>query len=188
MGADLSPRVSPVKVSFNLATAPISPACNSVTGTAVFPCMMEMCASFSCVLRVKFCSDVSFFNTPEKTLKYEMRPAKGSDTVLNTYSDTGSESASLRCGGSPLPEVTSPRMASCSDAAGVNSTMKSIRRSVLMLPRPEANRTGKILSSRMASCKAGIRCSSGIVPLSKNSSISASLPSAIISTSFSWAA
>src|SRR5437879_10376737 len=80
MGADLSPRVSPVKVSFNLATAPISPACNSVTGTAVFPCMMEMCASFSCVLRVKFCSDVSFFNTPEKTLKYEMRPAKGSDT------------------------------------------------------------------------------------------------------------
>ena len=54
MGADLSPSVSPVSVSFSLATAPMSPACSSVTGTAVFPCMIEMCASFSCELRLKF--------------------------------------------------------------------------------------------------------------------------------------
>jgi hypothetical protein len=39
--------VSPVSVSFSFATAPISPACNSVTGNVVFPCMMEICASFS---------------------------------------------------------------------------------------------------------------------------------------------
>src|SRR6267154_793182 len=56
-----------------------------------------------------------------------------------------------------------------------------------MLPRPEAKSTGKILSSLMASCSAGIKCSSAIVPLSKNSSINSSLPSATISTSFSWA-
>src|SRR2546428_7676799 len=104
--------------------------------------MMEMCASFSCVLRVKFCSEVSFFNTPEKTLKYEMRPAKGSDTVLNTYSDTGSESASLRCGGFQLPEGTLPPIASCSDASGGDSTIESIIRSVLAFTRPRANTTG----------------------------------------------
>jgi hypothetical protein len=69
IGADLSPRVSPVSVSFNFATAPMSPACNSVTGTAVFPCMMEMCESFSVDPREKFCTVDSFFSTPEKTLK-----------------------------------------------------------------------------------------------------------------------
>src|ERR1044071_1975956 len=56
-----------------------------------------------------------------------------------------------------------------------------------MLPSPEANRTGKILSSLMASWSAGIKCSSAMVPLSKNSSISSSLPSATISPSFSCA-
>src|SRR5213082_1458217 len=40
--------------------------------------------------------------------------------------------------------------------------------------------------SRIASRRPGNRCSSGMVPLSKNSSISASLPSATISTIFSW--
>ena len=39
IGDGLSPRVSPVKVSLNFATAPISPACSSVTGIAVLPCM-----------------------------------------------------------------------------------------------------------------------------------------------------
>ena len=38
----------------------------------------------------------SFFSTPEKTLKYEMRPAKGSETVLKTYKETGSLSDSCR--------------------------------------------------------------------------------------------
>ena len=32
--------------------------------------------------RLKFCSVASFFSTPEKTLKYEIRPANASDTVL----------------------------------------------------------------------------------------------------------
>ena len=33
----LSDRVSPVSVSFSLATAPMSPACSSVTGSMVLP-------------------------------------------------------------------------------------------------------------------------------------------------------
>ena len=36
-GEALSPRVSPVRVSFSLATAPMSPACSSVTGAIVLP-------------------------------------------------------------------------------------------------------------------------------------------------------
>src|ERR1700680_4525338 len=82
----------------------MSPACNSVTGTAVFPCMMEICASFSCPPRLKFCTVASFFSTPENTLKYEILPANASETVLNTYNDTGSASVSCRLGASPLPE------------------------------------------------------------------------------------
>ena len=35
----------------------------------VFPCITEMCASFSCELRVKFCTEASFFRTPLYTLK-----------------------------------------------------------------------------------------------------------------------
>ena len=49
------------------------------------------------------------------------------------------------------------------------------------------NSTGKMRSSRMASCSAAIRCSSGMVPFSKYSSISSSLPSATSSTSASCA-
>ena len=41
----------------------------SVTGTAVFPCEMERCDSFSTDPREKFCTVDSFFSTPEKTLK-----------------------------------------------------------------------------------------------------------------------
>src|SRR5580698_10049409 len=108
IGAALSPSVSPVSVSFNFATAPISPACNSVTGTAVFPCMIEICDSFSADPREKFCAVTSFFSTPEKTLKYEILPENASDTVLNTYIDTGSASVSCRLGASPLPEPPGP--------------------------------------------------------------------------------
>ena len=69
MGALLSPSVSPVRVSFSLATAPMSPACSSGTGTWFLPCMIETCASFSLLLRVKFCTVASFLSTPDKTLK-----------------------------------------------------------------------------------------------------------------------
>src|ERR1700694_903308 len=114
--AVLSHKVSPVSVSFNFATAPMSPACSSVTGTAVFPCMMEMCDSFSVDPREKFCTVDSFFSTPEKTLKYEILPAKASEIVLNTYSETGSASVSCRLGASPFPEdAGSPCTHSCSE-------------------------------------------------------------------------
>ena len=36
-------------------------------GTRFFPCGTERCASFSEVLRVKFCNVASFFTTPENT-------------------------------------------------------------------------------------------------------------------------
>ena len=64
--------------------------------------MVETCANFSLLLRVKFCTVASFFSTPEKTLKNEMRPEKGSVTVLKTYSDSGSESLILRTAGSAV--------------------------------------------------------------------------------------
>jgi len=102
MGEALSPSVSPVSVSLSFATAPMSPACSSFTGMAVLPCMQEMCANFSAVLRVKFCSVASFFSTPEYTLKNEIRPAKGSLMVLKTKMESGSESLTLRVAGSPL--------------------------------------------------------------------------------------
>ena len=60
------------------------------------PASTEMWANFSAVLRVKFCTVASFFSTPENTLKNEMRPAKGSLTVLKTKSESGSESLTLR--------------------------------------------------------------------------------------------
>jgi len=43
-----------------------------------------------------------FFSTPEKTLKYEIRPANASDIVLKTYTEAGSLSVPLRTAGSPL--------------------------------------------------------------------------------------
>ena len=43
----------------------------------------------------------SFFKTPEITLKYETRPAKGSARVLKTKSETGSESFTLRSTSAP---------------------------------------------------------------------------------------
>jgi len=46
MGADLSPRVSPVSVSFNLATAPISPARAIRARSPVFPCMLIYVRAF----------------------------------------------------------------------------------------------------------------------------------------------
>src|SRR5208337_1446672 len=63
--------------------------------------------------------------------------------------------------------------------------MKSITRSAPMFPSPDANTTGKSLSSRIALCSAGIRSSSGSVPASKNFSINLSSPSATSSTSCS---
>ena len=65
--------------------------------------------------------------------------------------------------------------------------MKSMTRSAPILPRPELKMTGKILSSRMALCRAGTRSSSPRVPASKNFSISLSSPSATNSTRRSWA-
>ena len=67
-------------------------------------------------------------------------------------------------------------------------TRKSRIWSLLIFPNPEANSTGKMRSSRIASCMAVIRWSSGMVPFSKNSSINSSLPSATSSTSASCAA
>ena len=69
IGAFLSPSVSPVTVSRSFATAPMSPACSSRMGSATLPCMIEMCANFSAVLRLKFCKVASFFRMPEKILK-----------------------------------------------------------------------------------------------------------------------
>ncbi len=60
-----------------------------VDGRQVLPCTAEMCANFSLLPRVKFCSVASFFNTPEKTLNNEILPANGSLTVLKTYADSG---------------------------------------------------------------------------------------------------
>src|SRR5208282_5379937 len=65
--------------------------------------------------------------------------------------------------------------------------MKSISSSTPIFPSPDVNSTGKSLSSRIASCSAGTRSSSGIVPFSNYFSISSSLPSATSSTSFSCA-
>ena len=56
-----------------------------------------------------------------------------------------------------------------------------------MFPKPELKITGKILSSRIALCSAGIRSSSPSVPASKNFSINLSSPSATSSTSISCA-
>ena len=64
--------------------------------------------------------------------------------------------------------------------------MKSSSRSVAMLARPLVNRIGKMRPSWTASCSAADKCSTGMVPLSKYSSISSSLPSATSSTSASW--
>ena len=51
------------------------------------PCMIERCDNFSTDPREKFCTVASFFSTPEKTLKYEIRPANASDFVLLVFVD-----------------------------------------------------------------------------------------------------
>ena len=81
-GEALSASVSPVRVSFSLATAPISPACNSVTGRKVLPKGTPIWARRSAVSRFVLKTLISFFMTPESTLKNEIRPANGSAVVL----------------------------------------------------------------------------------------------------------
>ena len=50
---------------------------------------MHKCASFSLLFLVKFWIVASVFTTPEKIFKNEIRPAKGSETVLKTYIESG---------------------------------------------------------------------------------------------------
>ena len=67
--AALSARVSPVRVSRSLATAPMSPACSSVRGGIVFPKIEPMWARRSSTPEREFTRCPSFLSTPEITLK-----------------------------------------------------------------------------------------------------------------------
>ncbi len=75
VATDLSPSVSPVCVSFSLATAPMSPACSSGTCTWALPSSTSRCPNRSAAPRVRFCTALSAFSTPDRTRNNVMRPA-----------------------------------------------------------------------------------------------------------------
>ena len=68
-GDDLSVSVSPVSVSRSLATAPMSPACSSLTGTIVLPNGTPMWASRSVVLRAALCEVGIVLDASRKNLE-----------------------------------------------------------------------------------------------------------------------
>ena len=112
-----------------------------------------------------------------------MRPACGSTSVFHTNADSGASAAGWRvssaCAG-PVP-FTSPRSA----GDGSRSTIASRTPCTPTFCSDEAGSTGKIRPLPTALRSPFASCSSESVPFSKNSSISSSLLSATISTSFS---
>ena len=113
-----------------------------------------------------------------------MRPACGSTIVFQTKADSGASAAGLRdasafvVGSVPF---ASPRSA----GEGRRSTIASSTAETPTLSVEEAGTTGKRRPATTAWRRPFASCSCESVPLSKNSSMSSSLLSATISTSFS---
>ncbi len=117
-----------------------------------------------------------------------MRPAKGSASVLYTKMETGSVSLIFRCISFPF----AGGFAVADGHAALRRVGKHIRQQIEQ--RGAADIVQRARSAPRDKCawperrRAGpsVRSSIGSVPFSKNSSISASSPSATISTSVSW--
>jgi hypothetical protein len=65
--------------------------------------MAEMWANFSCVLRVKFCSDGVVFQHAGENLEERDAAGEGVADGLENEDRSGSLSVTLRVAGSPLP-------------------------------------------------------------------------------------
>ena len=113
-----------------------------------------------------------------------MRPACGSTSVLKTKADSGASAAGLRVASAFVAgsvPFASPRSA----GEGSRSTIASRTAWTPTLRIDEAGSTGKIFLAATARRSPTASCSWESVPFSKNSSMSSSLLSATISTSFS---
>src|ERR1041385_4164642 len=148
MVCPFSASVSPVSVSFSLATAPRSPACSSVTGLSVLPWGVETCARRSGALLLILTRLASFLTAPVITRKKVMRPANGSAVVLKTKAE------------GPV----TPAGASRKVGGGKSSTMRSRIRSVPTLWSELAASTGKMRSSLIPCLSPSTICSTGSVP------------------------
>ncbi len=83
MAPSLVVSVSPVRVSLSLATAPMSPATSFSTGAMSLPCIQFTAPRRSAASRVRLKYAVSGASVPENTRSSEIRPANGSEIVLN---------------------------------------------------------------------------------------------------------
>ena len=92
----LSARVSLVSVSFNFATAPMSPAVSSGTVVGVLPCMTLRWPMRSPASRVRLWTLVSDLSVPVMTRNKVMRPANGSATVFHTKAVQGEVADGVR--------------------------------------------------------------------------------------------
>ena len=130
-------------------------------------------------------TEVSGRIAPLNTRNIVMWPTKGSETVLNTSAVVGALGSDARSLSAPsLPiTVTGPR--SCGD--GNSSTMKSSSRSMPIAFVADPTMTGASRARANPSLAPETMCSSGRVPCSRYSSISASSDSATASISFSRA-
>ena len=80
-----SARVSPVSVSLSLATAPISPACNSVTGCMVLPMgLLDVRQALGGTLVDVLQVGVVLNDAGIDAEEVDTRPANGSAVVLKT--------------------------------------------------------------------------------------------------------
>ena len=113
-----------------------------------------------------------------------MRPACGSTSVFHTKAESGASAAGRRVASAFVAgsvPFASPRSA----GEGRRSTIASRTAWTPTFRRDEAGRTGKTLPATTAWRSPFASCSWESVPFSKNSSMSSSLLSATISTSFS---
>jgi hypothetical protein len=176
--------VSPVSVSFSLATAPISPAWISVTGWRVFPCGLPMWASRSVPRGDVEQVGVVFHRAGDH---FEIGDAAGERVGrgLENESRGGPAAGDLLRGFLAAGRGTMP---SRSVGAGRFSTMKLSIRSAADIVQAGSAEHRENAHFRDGLLEAGDDLLDfGSVPLSKNSSMRASLPSATISMSASCA-
>ena len=180
----MSPRVSPVKVSLNFATAPMSPACSSVTGTAVLPCMDRNMREF-------FGRAAGEVLQRSVVLQHAGKYLEEGDASGERIADGLEDIQRNRLGVADLarsPARHCSPSSRCPCTASLDCRRQVVDDEVQHLVGADVAQAGSERAQEKSClrewrCAApAMMCSSAMVPLSKNSSISASSPSATSST------
>ena len=173
--------VSPVVVSFSLATATIAPGPALVICFCSFPASLNSWLYLSLVSLLTLKKFPSAPSVPETILNIERRPANGSATVLKTKPEKGA-SGSGRHSISPSPEASAAIQEPRSIGEGMQWTMKSCKRSTPIFFVTDPQRTGTNERDKIPFFKATIISSSDSGSPSRYLSRSSSSDSTTFST------